>query len=164
MRIALIAPLLLAFVGCSDPPMQLRVEPSAYFSYGYYIGSKANVKIFVEDLTFVGEQKGTVAVEVGILNERQQPVRFFYDDNYLVIGQRRLGAMESQGVIVKPGELMHVTLQFRTDMNGLDRASLELNGFEVELGTRVHFAIPIYAVDVDKPEPATRPGGGMKRH
>lgn len=154
----------LAFVaGCSHPPPSIRVEPSAYFTHGYYIGSSSNVKVFVESLTFVEDQRGTVAIEVAILNERPEQIRFLAGQNFLVVGERRLNSLDSQGFVIRPGELVRTTVQFRTDQTELSRATLELDGIEVAPGTRLRFDVPMYAADPEAPEPKPLARGGLKR-
>jgi hypothetical protein len=164
-RFALLtAALLLGAAGCASEPPQLRVEPSSYYTYGYYIGSTQNVKLFVEDLTFVEEQKGTLAAEIAILNERPRPITFLLSQNQLAVGGRRVLAQESQSIIIAPGRIGRATLQFRTDLSGFDRGTLEIDGVQVELGTRLHFSVPIYAASPGAPEPTLEPGHGMHKH
>jgi hypothetical protein len=157
--------LLAAGAGCGGHAApEVRADPSAYFVHGYYLGSKANVKVFLEDVSFSEEMKGTLSVELVILDERTEAVKFLSQENWLVIGGRRLQALESQGLIVRPGELQRATITFRTDQEEFARGTLEISGVEIELGTRLHFNVPLYAVDPDAPEPRPSQAGGYKRH
>jgi hypothetical protein len=159
--LALVAGLVAA--GCTHPAPHFRVEPSAYYTHGYYMGSSSNVKVFVETITFMAEHRGTIAVDLAILNERTEQIRFLAAQNFLLVGSRRLNCEDAQGYSIRPGELWRTTIEFRTDQSDFDRGTLELQGVEVARA-RLNFAVPFYAVDPDAEDeavPLTK--GGLKR-
>jgi hypothetical protein len=158
--IALVA--VLSLFGCGGPPL-LRVEPAAYYSHGYYLGSRGNVKVFVEGLAFVEEARGTVVAEVAVLNERPTTIRFHAGENGLALGDRRVGPVESQSILIPPGEIAHIVLSFPTGLEEFTRATLEVGGIEADAGQRLQFSAPVFAVDdEDSPTPAPQGRGNLR--
>ena len=130
------------------------------------MGSNEGVKVFVESMTFLADQKGMVVCELAIWNERSQAARFIFDRNSLTIGGRKIANLESQATVCKAGEITRETLRFRTDLLRFDRATLSVDGVEIELGTHLHFDVSMFASGDDDVDGGTEPhvGQGMRSH
>jgi hypothetical protein len=152
--------------GCgSKGPLPLAADSSSYYVSGYYIGSMENVKLFVESLVFVSDQRGLVAVDIAILNERPTAVTFLSAKNSLTVGGSTIGNLETLGMTVKPGELGRTTLRFRTALLSFSSATISIDGIQIALGTQLHFDVAIHAVDPEAPsQPEPHVGSGMRSH
>jgi len=147
--------------GCSShQPLKLKADPTSYYASGYCIGSQENVKVFVESMTFLPDQKGLVAVELAIWNERPQGVRFIFENNTLTIGGHKVGNLETQATVCRPGEITRETLRFRTLLLRFDHATLSIDGVELVLGTHLHFDVSMSAQTEEDEEE----GGGIEPH
>ncbi len=147
---------LVGAAGCGQAP-RLRVDPSGYHVHGYYVGSRANVKVFVEGLAFVEGGHDAVVAEIAILNERPSTVRFLAGENALAVDGTRVSPAEGQAILIPPGEIARVTLTFRGSIDDRSRGTLEISGVEVEAGQRLHFDVPVYAAEDDEPAAAAPP-------
>ncbi len=152
-------PLCLAAAGCGAPPPlpELEVEPEGYYARGYYLGSQRNVKAFVTRLQYVSAMRGSVFVDVMILNEQRAPITLQLDYSRLRVGEREIVAEDAPAEPLAPGAIKRVRLRFRTFMKRSQMAPgrklvLELRGIRDAAGRPIHFKVPLAVKQPAPPE------------
>ncbi|RME73938.1 MAG: hypothetical protein D6776_06160 [Planctomycetota bacterium] len=160
MRLVLVVLAAASLWGCAGgpEPVELEVEPSGYYVRGYYLGSHRNVKAFVTRLKYVSGMRGSVFVDLAVLNEQRLPIRLELGYSRLKVAEREIVAEDAPAERVGPGELHRARLRFRTflkrsQMRPGMAMTLELNGITGGDGERIRFRVPL-RVKPPGPEPA----------
>jgi len=126
--------------GCATPmPPQIRVDPAGYVYHGYLIESADNVDFIIEEIRYMPESKGTIAVDIAILSRRPGPIKVDYGSMQLRINNRSLLPQQPRAVTVSPNKLDRATLSFRTDLTSdqLVPGAIRFSGVTLDTGERL---------------------------
>lgn len=145
-----------AGAGCAHDTLFV-VEPKSYVASGYYLGEENGIQVFVGDVTYVGGQKGTVGIDVRLINRRKDSIRFDLGANRLDLPDRSVLPNDTHTIAIAPGEVKDVVLFYRTDLDrdAITSATLNIEGLTVpgapaaEKGPRYEVAI----AQRERPEP-----------
>ncbi len=109
------------------------VEPKSYVASGYYLGEENGIQVFLTDITYVGEQKGTIGIELRIINKRQDSIRVDLGANRLDLPDRSVMPHDTHTLAVTAGEVKDIVLFYRTDLDSsaIPRATLNLEGLTI---------------------------------
>lgn len=150
LRLAALGALALALGGCgSARPVEFRLDPPSYVTFGYTLGTKSGVDLIVEDIRYQPKFQGTVVIDLCVINRRPRPVWIDLRRATLSVGDRDLIPRDEAPTLqVAPSNLQRATMHFRTDMGAgqLLRGSAKIDGIRLDDQTPLSFEFSFYQV------------------
>jgi hypothetical protein len=137
--------------GCASPPVY-RPDESAYEVWGYYLGTKEGVAVWIRSIKFFEENDGRLYIDVLVVNKRSGPLRVDMKDHRLKLPGRSVLNKEGMTFRVEPGKKKDLELNFKTYLREADimKGVICIEGLKDEKGRAIEFRIPFRKVFLEQ--------------